>query len=496
MKIDLLSMQELDREKTAAVMCLEDMETPLGIKNRTGKDIITLARKEGFKAKIKQYVVIHPAISGLPGRFIVAGLGKKKEVSFENIRIAVSMIIKSAENLNLSSMSIILPMKKELTLDFGTTVSAVAEACILKSYRFTKYQSIKEDDLKPLESLELIVSEKRVIKQIKNCITDAVQVAESVCFVRDLVNEPPGKKFPKKLAEHAKKLAKQGTISVKVYEKQDLEKMGMGALLGVAQGSHQPPVFIHMIYKPKRAAKKTFVFVGKGITFDSGGLNLKSQTAKIETMKLDMAGAAVVLGIFKLLPLFNPPFHLHGLIPACENLPGGGAIKPGDVVQAYNGKTIEILNTDAEGRLILADALSYGIKLKPDLMIDMATLTGAVIVAIGNLITGIMGTDQKAMDQIRTAGENFGEYFLQFPLFGEYNSQMKSHVADLKNIGSSKGAGSIIGGLFLKNFVGDTPWIHIDIAGTAYTDEELSYCTPGGTGVPLRTIIHWLLSIK
>lgn len=496
MKIDLLSIQELDKEKTAAAMCFEDEGAPLGIKNKAGKEIFALAQKEGFKGKAKQCVIIHPAIAGVPARCIVAGLGKKKEQTHESFRIAVSMIIKSAENLKLSSISIILPVKSELSIEYGSVIEAVAEACILRSYRFTKYQSPKDDDPKPLETVSLIVSEKRVINQIKNCITDAIQVAESVCFVRDLVNEPPGKKFPKKLAEHAKKLAKQGTISVKVYEKQDLEKMGMGALLGVSQGSHQPPVFIHMTYKPKRAAKKTFVFVGKGITFDSGGLNLKPQTAKIETMKLDMAGAAVVLGIFKLLPLFNPPFNLHGLIPACENLPGGGAIKPGDVVQAYNGKTIEILNTDAEGRLILADALSYGIKLKPDLMIDMATLTGAVIVAIGTLITGIMGTDQKAMDQIRTAGENFGEYFLQFPLFGEYNSQMKSHVADLKNIGTNKGAGPIIGGLFLKNFVEDTPWIHIDIAGTAYTDEELSYCTQGGTGVPLRTIIHWLLSIK
>ena len=495
MNIQVKSLTGTDTQKTMVEFCYEEKNTPLGLMQKQGKEVFSLAQEEGFNGKIKESAVLHPKDPSLHTRIIVAGLGKKKEISYENIRIAAASAIKRAESLRATSVVILMPNKNDTPLDYGKTASVLAEAVHLRSYRFIKYKTPKDDDVKPLGSVDIIVSEQRYLKQLRDAVVQAVQIADSVCFVRDLVNEQPSAKFPRALADTAKKLSKPGSIQVKIIEKTELEKMGMNGLLGVSRGSHQPPVFIHLVYKPKKTAKKKIIFVGKGITFDSGGLNLKP-SAHIETMKLDMAGAATVLGIFKLLPLVSVPYEIHGLIPCAENLPGGGAMKPSDLVKAFNGKTIEVLNTDAEGRLILADALSYGVTLKPDIMIDMATLTGAVQAAVGNLITGIMGTSQKTMDQINAASKECGEDFLQFPLFQAYDAQMKSMVADLKNIGASKGGGAIIGGLFLKNFIDTVPWVHLDIAGTAWTSEDLAYCPPGGTGVPLRSLIQWLLALR
>jgi leucyl aminopeptidase len=319
-------------------------------------------------------------------------------------------------------------------------------------------------------------------------------VADAVCYTRDLVNEPPSEKSPEKIGELATWLAKKGRISVEVLHKAALEKQGMNGILRVGAGSHEPPCLVHLHYKPKKA-KKTVCLVGKGITFDSGGLSLKPSTS-MDTMKSDMAGAATVLGVFKLLGDMNLPVEVHGLTPLAENLPGGSAQKPGDVLRAYNGKTVEVLNTDAEGRLILADALAFGSKLKPDVMVDMATLTGACVIAVGDEYSALFGTSRPTISALIRLGKEQGEWFWELPLVERYKSHIKSKVADIKNIGKPRVAGTIVAGLFLQEFVDkEVPWVHIDIAGPAFSTDGWDYARPGGTGVPVRTLAAWLKSL-
>ncbi|HVQ77490.1 MAG TPA: leucyl aminopeptidase, partial [Candidatus Binatia bacterium] len=273
---------------------------------------------------------------------------------------------------------------------------------------------------------------------------------------------------------------------------EDCEKLGMGAYLGVAQGSLQSPKFIHLTYAPGRRARKRVVVIGKGVTFDSGGLDLKSADGMLR-MKDDMAGAATVLGVFHVLPRLRLPIEVHGLIAATENMPSGTAQRPGDIVRAMNGLTVEIGNTDAEGRLTLADALVYAAReIKPDEMLDLATLTGAVVIALGQQITGIMGSHDGVVNRILGASEEAGERMWRLPLHDEYKEGLKSDIADLNNISSQRGAGSIIGGLFMREFTGGVPWAHLDIAGTAFSERDWALGPKGATGVGVRTILAYL----
>jgi leucyl aminopeptidase len=291
------------------------------------------------------------------------------------------------------------------------------------------------------------------------------------------------------IAELAKGLARPGRITVSVLDAAELKKRGMGGILAVGQGSHSPPCLVHLTYKPKQKPKKALCFVGKGITFDSGGISIKPSQG-MEAMKDDMAGAGAVLGLFRYLGEADVPVAVHGLVPLAENMPGGGAQRPGDVVRHYGGKTSEVISTDAEGRLILADALAYGAELKPDLMVDVATLTGACVVALGDEYSALLGTSAKVVQRLITLGRKQGEFFWELPLVSRYRPHMKSTIADVKNVGKPQNAGTIIGGLFLKEFVPeDVPWVHIDVAGASFTKEGWDYCPPGATGVPLRTLI-------
>ena len=283
-------------------------------------------------------------------------------------------------------------------------------------------------------------------------------------------------------------------VTVELIDKARAEELGMGSFLGVARGSAEPPVMAHLVYKPK-SAKKKVAFVGKGIVFDSGGLSLKPPQS-METMKMDMAGAASVLALFKILPRLAPKVEVHGVVAFTYNMPGPDAVKPGDVLRASNGKTIEVLNTDAEGRLILADALVYAGKQGVDSIIDLATLTGAVIIALGSKVTGVMGNNPALMRQLRAAAERADEPVCELPLLPDYKENVKGYIADLLNIGRARGeAGSIIGGLFLQEFVDGKPWIHMDIAGTAWTDGEGPYTPKGGTGNPVRTLVEYVTSL-
>jgi leucyl aminopeptidase len=297
---------------------------------------------------------------------------------------------------------------------------------------------------------------------------------------------------PTTLAKTAQEIAKEEKLSLKIYERDDCKKMGMGAYLGVAQGSPEPPKFIHLTYKPRGRARRKIAIVGKGITFDSGGLDIKPADGMLR-MKDDMSGAGAVLGIMRSLPKLKVPVEVHGIIAATENMPSGTAQRPGDIVRAMNGTTIEIGNTDAEGRLTLADALSYAVKeIKPDEIIDLATLTGAVVIALGNGCSGVFSTSKPLGDRVLKAAEAAGERLWPLPLIDEYKEGLKSDVADINNVGP-RGGGAITAAIFMKEFVGSVPWAHLDIAGTAFTEKDLPLGPKGGTGVAVRTLLTYLL---
>ena len=319
-------------------------------------------------------------------------------------------------------------------------------------------------------------------------------IAESVLQARDLVNTPPSDKAPAAIARQVAGLARKiKGLSARVYTKREIEKMKMGGLLGVNRGSVNPPAFLHLKYRPTRA-KKRIVLVGKGITFDSGGLSLKPPKS-MEDMKCDMSGSVAAAFTVLAAARLKLPLEIHGLCAYTENLPGGDALKPGDVLKAMNGKTIEVLNTDAEGRLILADALTYGSRLKPDVMIDFATLTGACVVALGMNITALMGSSAELIEALKQAGEKSGEPMWELPLPEMYRKQLKSRIADLKNIGNPGQAGTITAGLFLSEFVDVKNWVHCDIAGTAFLDSEEGIHPAGGTGTPIRSLVTYLQNL-
>jgi leucyl aminopeptidase len=373
--------------------------------------------------------------------------------------------------------------------DLVDFVAATVEGALLSSYRFDKYRTPKPDESKPVGELGLLfTNSKGLTAAMRKAVAEAVSRSEAVCFARDLANEPPSPKPPEKMAEIATGLAKKGRIAVQVLRKAELEELGMGGILRVGAGSHQPPCLVHLTYTPPGKSKKTVVVIGKGITFDSGGISIKP-SAGMEAMKDDMSGAGAVLGLFKWLGSVDVPVTVHGLAPFAENMPGGGAQKPGDVIRHYNGKTAEVISTDAEGRHLLADCLAFGSTLKPGLMIDIATLTGACVVALGDEYSGVMGTDQRTIDRLTSVGKEQGEFFWQLPLPDRYKSHLKSKIADMKHVGKPGVAGTIAAGLFLKEFVGEgVPWVHIDIAGPSFTKEDWDYTPAGATGVPLRTI--------
>ena len=317
-------------------------------------------------------------------------------------------------------------------------------------------------------------------------------IAEATNLARDLVNEPANHMTPGDMASVAERLAKTHRLRLTILDRERMEKEGMGALLGVARGSRQPPKLIVLSYKGDKASSETLGFIGKGITFDSGGISIKPSEGMAE-MKGDMAGGAAVLAALSAIAQLKPKINVTALVPATENLPGGNATKPGDILMAVNGKTIEVVNTDSEGRLILADALAYAVKQGLSPLVDVATLTGACHVALGDFCSGIFGNTQELVDRLVKAGAEAGERLWQMPMYEEYKELNKSEVADIKNTGGRWG-GAITAAQFLSEFVGDTPWLHIDIAGTSTTDKERGYLVKGATGVGVRTLVNLALA--
>lgn len=444
------------------------------------KELDAALDDEGFKGKAGEVASLRASDGEASRRFLVVGLGKKKGFTADCQRKAAAGLFGAAKT-----------RFKSIWFHAPGDLQAAAEGMILAAYSFDKYKEPCKD--RKLETAVLLTQKAGEKNKAQAAFDRAAVTAEAVCWVRDLVNDGPSDQSPEALMKTAKKEI-GGGITLKVIDKKEAQKLGMGSFLAVGRGSSEPPYMLHFTYKPKGKAKKKIALVGKGVVFDSGGLSLKP-AASMETMKCDMAGAATVLGVMRALPKLGVKAEVHGITPLTYNMPGCDAIKPGDVVKASNGKTVEILNTDAEGRLILADALVYASKLKFDLIVDFATLTGAAVVALGNDVTAAMTNDRAALQKLLAVAKKTQELVWELPLVEGYKKQIKSKVADLKNIGNRGEAGTITAGLFLQEFVDAKSWIHLDIAGPAWTDGGSEYCQPGGTGAMVRTVLEYLTAL-
>ena len=454
-----------------------------------GSQIQKLRSSKDFSgAAGKTRLFFHSA--NLP-RILLVGLGKPKEFTTEKLRGAASTAVSEFKKLPVEEAAILLPNLPRM--DAEETATAITEALMLANYRFSYYK--KPEEQTKLDNIHLVPAQKRAERAAAaGCLRGEI-VGKAIAEVRDLGNHPSNVATPTHLASHALRIAKADrNIKVKILHRPEIKKEKMGSLLAVSQGSDEEPKFIILEYRPRKNAP-IIALVGKGITFDSGGISIKP-SEKMEEMKYDMAGAATVMGIIKVVSQLKLPVNLVGLIPATENLPSGKAIKPGDIIHSRSGKTIEIVNTDAEGRLVLADALDYAKNYKPALIMDFATLTGAIVVALGDDLIGAFANRESLLPKLRAAAEKTGEKIWPMPLEKDYVQFIKSDFADLRNIGTTRYGDSINAANFLKEFVGDTPWIHLDIAGVAWTTREKPYRPKGATGTGVRLAIEFLKKFK
>lgn len=459
-----------------------------------GGIINDILKRRDFKGKQNE-VLIFPTYGKIPAkRIMLVGLGKKDKFSLDKIRQASGTAARRVQNMGVKSLvSTLQELDSYEDVSAESCAEAVVTGSTLGAYQFTRYKTPEPEEKKKVENLTLIVSKKALLPKVKSGASMGEVISEAVCLARDLGNMPACDTTPTFLANTAKQIAKEYKLKCEILSKPQMQRLGMGGLLGTAQGSVQPPKFIILEHKPGGARGKkadTIVLVGKGITFDSGGISLKP-SKDMDKMKYDMAGAAAVLGTMKAVAALKIPQNVVGLIPCTENLPSGTAIKPGDVLKTITGKTIEIISTDAEGRLILADALGYAKKYKPTCVIDMATLTGACVVALGTIATGMLGNNEALKERVKRAGEASFERVWELPLWEEYYELIKSDIADIKNVGGSWG-GTITAACFLAKFVDETPWVHLDIAGTAMAEKDGPYILKGGTGVGVRLMVQLL----
>lgn len=426
--------------------------------------------QDKFKGKFGETYLLPTYGQEVYRKVLVLGLGKKSEFNPNKMREATAKAIKKAMQMEAKKVAFSLD---GIEFDYS---EQFAMGSFIADYAFDKYKSEKKDN----KVQEVFVQANQ------DAVKKAEKIASAMAFTRNLANEPAQLATPTELAS----LACDFGLETKIYDREECEKMGMGAFLAVAQGSAQEPKFIHMKYSVENPKKKIAI-IGKGITFDSGGLDIKPASSML-TMKDDMSGAACVLGVMSILREFNPQVEVHGLIAACENMPGSKAYKPGDILTAKNGKTIEVDNTDAEGRLTLADALCYACELGVDEVIDIATLTGACMVALGSNAAGIMGNDETLIKNLISTAEKSGERYWELPMWEEYFDSLKSDIADMKNTGSRWG-GASTAGVFLQKFVKDVKWAHIDIAGVAFLDKAQKELIKGASGAGVRTLLNYIL---
>ena len=458
-----------------------------------GNAISDLVQSGELKGKANEMQAVH-TLGKLPARLvIIAGLGKKEDFDINVMRNAMGEVVRALRQHSCRSAATILHGPGADGLKVDEAAEAIVEGFILGAYQFKKHVT-KKDEQKILAELTILEKDESKLNLIKKGINKGEIIANAVTLARDMVNEPGNYMTPSNMADVARETADKNGLDVIVMDRAQMEKEKMGALLGVAQGSNQPPKFIVLKYEGDSGHKGSIGFIGKGLTFDSGGISLKPQDY-MSDMKGDMAGGAAVIAAIGAVAELKLKINVTAIIPATENLPGGKALKPGDVLQASNGKTIEVVNTDAEGRLILADALSYAVKKGISPLIDLATLTGACHVALGDLYAGAFANDQTVADNIVKAGQKAGERLWQLPLPDDYKEMNKSEVADIKNSGGRYG-GAITAALFLQEFVGKTPWVHLDIAAPFMSDKTKGILVKGATGFGVRTLISLAINMS
>jgi leucyl aminopeptidase len=443
-----------------------------------------LIAEEEFKGKQGSTIVTRVGGGSSVRKVILVGLGKPEDLKLETLRRAAAAVAKTSKKQKCKTLGISLPLWNN---DPAQTAQALAEAVQLALYQDNRFKSEPDETGPEVEQVDLLG-----LGGQEAAITRANQICQGVFLARQLVAAPANSVTPVTMAEIAAQIASEHNLQLEILEKEECQKLGMGAFLGVAQASDLPPKFIHLTYKPEGTPKRKLAIVGKGLTFDSGGLNIKGSGSGIETMKIDMGGGAATLGAAKVIGQIKPDVEVHFISAVTENMISGHAMHPGDILTASNGKTIEVNNTDAEGRLTLADALVFAEKLGVDAIVDLATLTGACVIALGDDIAGLFSPDDALASELEKAAETAGEKIWRLPMEEKYFEGLKSGIADMKNTGPRPG-GSITAALFLKQFVKETPWAHLDIAGPVWTDKENGYNGPGATGFGVRTLAQWVL---
>ncbi len=437
----------------------------------TGKDGSTAMTRVGSGANVRKLGVV--------------GLGAVDAMTPETLRRAAATAARLAKKEKCASLGLSMPVVQN---DPALTVQALAEGARLALHQDNRFKSDDKTDKTAVEHIHLLG-----LADQGSGLPRAQAICDGVILARELVSAPANVVTPETLAQTAADIAAAHGLELEILEQAQCEALGMGAYLGVAKASDLPPKFIHLTYKPAGTPTRRLAIVGKGLTFDSGGLNIKVSGSGIEMMKIDMGGAAAILGAAKAIAQLKPEVEVHFISAAAENMISGRAMRPGDILTASNGKTIEVNNTDAEGRLTLADALVFAEKLGVDAIVDLATLTGACIVALGDDIAGLFSENDELAGDIATAAAAAGEKFWRLPMEEKYFDGLKSIVADMKNTGPRPG-GSITAALFLKQFVTSTPWVHLDVAGPVWTEKENGYNNPGGTGFGVRTLVEWVLA--
>jgi leucyl aminopeptidase len=480
--VDVLILPVLESDgKVAADAGMTDVDSALG------GHLHRAAASEGFKGRAEQLFQFHTQGRLPASRVVLAGLGPRERCTPELLRQAIGRAVRSV----LRAKSVAVAVQLPATADDAGTLRAAVEGALLGAYRFDRYRSNGADERGSLGSLRMALPPGvRRTDALDEGLRLAQLVAEATNHARDLVNEPAAHLTPERLAEEARQLARTSGLKVRVDGPEELHRLKMGMFIAVGQGSANPPRLIELNYLPKgkAASAPPLVLVGKAITFDSGGLSLKPADSMVE-MKTDMAGAAALLGVMEVVAALKPPFPVTALLGAAENMPSGTAYRPGDILTSRLGKTVEVTNTDAEGRLVLGDILAYAVERKPSAIIDVATLTGACIVALGQHVAGLWSTDDHLADEVAQAGRRAGEAVWRMPLVELQKESLRSEIADMKNSGERPGA-AIAAALFLREFVGNVPWVHLDIAGPSVSMKERAYFAKGATGVGVRTLVE------
>jgi leucyl aminopeptidase len=494
MKIQIRKGTLADHPTEAAVVTLFEDETGLDgtaelLDQRTGGQIREIIRMGDFNGRVSQTSLLYTRGHMPAKRILVVGLGKRLDFSPDRLRETFARASQRIRSLNITEFSASLNTVN-IDLPLEQMTEAAVEGVILGLYRFLPFKTVDREQEVEVEAFTILEQEDAAYKVIRTAAKTAEIIASAASFARDIVSTPANEMTPSDLANEARESAKGKNIVCTVLGADKMKELGMNALLGVARGSDEPPQLIIMEYRGGKKSSPVVALVGKGITFDSGGISIKPSD-KMDQMKTDMAGGAAVIAAVRAAAELGLPVNLVGIVPATENLPGGKAYKPGDILKSLSGQTIEVVTTDAEGRLILADALTYAGRYKPAAIIDLATLTGACVVALGEQTIGMMGTDDELKREIREAADCTGERVWELPLWEEQYELIKGDAADYKNSGGRAG-GAITAGAFLSRFTGGFPWVHLDIAGPAWFTKEKPYIPKGASGVGVRLLIQFL----